>query len=256
MRAALLDLDGTVLRGGRLLPGADDGVAALREAGLDVVFLTNNPTRSPADWADVLADLGVPAGPDDVLTSAAATRDYLDAHHAGRRALPVAGDAVVDLLRAADVTFVEDPTAAEVVVAGFDAEFDYGDLTAGLRALRSGATLVGTDRDRWVPTDEGPIPGSGAIVTAVAGAAEVEPEAVLGKPSQVTVDLALDRVGVPVEECVLVGDRLDTDVAMGARAGMATALVLTGAAERSAVEAAEYRPDHVLDSLADVRSVL
>ena len=256
MRAALVDLDGTVVRGGSLLPGAAAGVRALRDAGLAVLFLTNNPTRPPSDWAAHLTDLGVPAAPDEVVTSAAATRDYLDDHFAGARVLAVAGEAVVEQLRAADVTFVDVPGDADVVVAGFDATFDYEDLTAGLRALRAGADLVGTDPDRWVPTDEGPIPGSGAIVNAVAGAAEVEPVAVLGKPSGETTDLALGRLGVPAAECLLVGDRLDTDVAMGEQAGMATAVVLTGATDDAALAASDVAPDHVLDSLADVGSVL
>jgi 4-nitrophenyl phosphatase len=256
MRAALLDIDGTVVRGGDLLEGADDGVRALREAGLEVVFLTNNPTRSPADWADHLSALGVPTEPGEVLTSAAATRAYLDAHHAGDRALPVAGDAVVGQLRDADVRFVDDPTAAEVVVAGYDESFDYAAMTDALRALHSGAALVGTDPDRWVPTGDGPIPGSGAVVNAVAGAAETEPEAVLGKPSDETVDIALERVGVAPGECLLVGDRLDTDVAMGELAGMTTALVLTGASDRAALDGTDRTPDHVLASLGEVHRLL
>lgn len=255
-QAALVDLDGTVLEGADLIPGADDGVAALRAAGLDVVFLTNNPTREPAAQAATLADHGIPADPGDVLTSAAATRAYLDAHHAGGRALAVHGDDVRAQLAPADVTFVEDPAAADVVVAGYDESFGYADLTAGLRALRTGADLVGTDPDRWVPTGDGPIPGSGAVVNAVAGAAEVDPDAVLGKPSPETADLALDRLGVPAEACLLVGDRLGTDVAMGEQAGMTTALVLTGANTREDVETSGHTPDHVIESLADVGGLL
>lgn len=255
-QAALVDLDGTVLEGVDRIPGADDGVAALRAAGVDVVFLTNNPTRAPAAQAGTLSDRGIPADPGDVLTSAAATRAYLDAHHAGERALPVVGRDVRDHLAPADVTFVDDPAAADVVVAGYDESFGYEDLTAGLRALRGGAALVGTDPDRWVPTGDGPIPGSGAVINAVAGAAEVDPDAVLGKPSAETADLALDRLGVPAEACLLVGDRLGTDVAMGEQAGMTTALVLTGANTRADVEDAEFTPDHVIESLADVADLL
>ncbi|PSP76516.1 HAD family hydrolase [Halobacteriales archaeon QS_1_68_20] len=254
--AALIDLDGTVVHGGSLLAGAGAGVEALREAGLEVLFLTNNPTRSPAGWADHLSELGLPGDADEVLTSAEATVRYLDAHHAGARALPVAGPAVVEQLETADVTFVEDPTAAEVVVAGYHAGFDDEEMTRGLRALLDGATLVGTNRDRWVPTDAGPIPGSGAVINAVAGAAEVDPEAVLGKPSQETVDLAMDRVGAAPGDCLLVGDRLDTDIAMGERAGATTALVLTGAATGSDLEQTDVRPDYVLESLAEVERVL
>lgn len=254
--AAIVDLDGTVFRGGTPIDGAAAALHSIREAGLSVLFLTNNPTRSPAALADHLGEIGVRADPEDVLTAAAATRAYLDAHHAGERALALVGDDVRANVRDANVRFVNDPAAADVVVAGYDQAFDYGALTDGLRALRGGAALVGTDPDRWVPSDEGPIPGSGAIVNAVAGAAEVDPEAVLGKPSQETVDLALDRLGVPADRCLLVGDRLDTDVAMGAAAGMTTAVVMTGATDRTALETADVRPDHVLDSLADVGELL
>lgn len=256
MKAAIVDLDGTVVVGGSLVPGADAGVRALREAGLAVVFLTNNPTRSPERWAEHLTELGVPADPGAVLTSAEATRGYLDEHYAGAAVLAIAGDVVVDQLRSADVTFTDVPTDADVVVAGFDTSFDYDDVTTGLRAIRAGADLVGTDPDRWVPTDEGPIPGSGTVVNAVAGAAETEPTAVLGKPARVTAELALARLGVPADECLLVGDRLNTDVAMGERAGMETAVVLTGATDDDALAAADVAPDHVLDSLADVGSIL
>ena len=254
--AVVFDLDGTVVHGGSLIDGAEQSLAAVREAGLDVLFLTNNPTRSAADWAEHLSEQGIEASVDEVLTSAVATVEYLDATHEGARTLPIAGETVVEQLRDAEVVFVEEPEAAEVVVAGFDLEFDYGELTRGLRALLDGAALVGTDPDRWVPTGDGPIPGSGAVIGALAAAAEVEPEAVLGKPSEETIGLALDRLAVPPEECLLVGDRLDTDVAMGEQAGMRTALVLTGAADRDALTKSTIQPDHVLDSIADVPSLL
>ena len=254
--AVVFDLDGTVVHGGSLIEGAEKSLAAVRETGLDVLFLTNNPTRSAADWAEHLSEQGIETSADEVLTSAVATVEYLDAHHEGIRVLPIAGEAVVEQLRDAEVAFVEEPDAAEVVVAGFDLEFDYGDLTRGLRALLGGATLVGTDPDRWVPTGDGPIPGSGAVIRALAEAAEVEPEAVLGKPSAETIDLALGRLDVSPEECLLVGDRLDTDVAMGKQAGMGTALVLTGASDREALADSAIQPDHVLDSIADVPRLL
>lgn len=256
VEAVLLDLDGTVIHGDSLLPGAAEGVRAIRGVGLDVLFLTNNPTRSPEAWAEQLSDLGLSVDASEVLTSAAATVRYLDDHHAGERMLPIAGPAVVEQLREADLAFVDDSEAADVVVAGYHEGFEYGDLRRGLRALLAGAALVGTDPDRWVPAEEGPIPGSGAIVNALAGAAEVEPDAVLGKPSQVTIGLATARLGTPAESCLLVGDRLATDVAMGERAGMTTALVLTGAFAREDLRGSEIRPDHVLDSLGELAELL
>jgi 4-nitrophenyl phosphatase len=256
MDAALLDVDGTVLRGEESIPGAREGLAALRERDLAVTFVTNNPTERPAAYAEKLSALGAPVAPDDVVTSMAATLSYLREHHPGATVLPIAGDAIVEQLREGGFEVVGDRAAADVVVAGYHEGFDHGDLTEGLRALRAGLPLVGTDPDRWVPTDDDPIPGSGAVVNAVAGAAEVAPEAVLGKPSAATADLLAERVGADPVDCLLVGDRLDTDVAMGERAGMETALVLTGAATRADVAEADVEPDHVLASLADVGDAL
>ena len=256
MEAALLDVDGTVLRGEEPIPGAREGLATLRGRGLAVSFVTNNPTERPATYAGRLSALGAPVAPGDVITSMEVTLSYLQAEHPDAAVLPVAGEAIVAQLREAGFDVVEDRAAADVVVAGYHEGFDYDDLTAGLRALRAGLPLVGTDPDRWVPTDDEPIPGSGAVVNAVAGAAEVEPEAVLGKPSAATADVLAERVGAPPADCLLVGDRLDTDVAMGERAGMETALVLTGAATRADLTDAAVRPDHVLESLADVGKLL
>lgn len=255
-KAVLIDLDGTVVHGGSLLEGAASGINAIKEAGLAVLFLTNNPTRSPTGWADHLTELGVPVEPDEVLTSAIATVQYLDAHYASHRVLPIAGPAVLEQLQEADILFVDDPAEADVVVAGYHEGFDFDNLTQGLRAVLNGADLVGTDPDRWIPTTGGPIPGSGAVCNAIAGAAEAEPSAVLGKPSQETVDLATRRLSVPAEHCLMIGDRLNTDVAMGEQAGMETALVLTGATRRGDVEISPIQPDHVLESLGGIADLL
>jgi 4-nitrophenyl phosphatase len=255
-RGAVVDLDGTVLRGGELLPGAREGVAALREHAEAVLFLTNNPTLAASEHARRLRDLGIEAGAEDVLTSADATVAYLREHHAGEPVFAIAESSIVDQFRAADLPLTDDPEVADVVVAGYDREFHYRDLQAALDAMADETAFVGTDPDRTIPTSDGLEPGSGAIVRAVAGVTEREPDAVLGKPSATTARLAADRIGVPPEDCLLVGDRLETDVAMGDRAGMTTALVRTGVDGDEAVAASEVRPDFVLDALGDVGPLL
>ncbi|MGB9966083.1 HAD-IIA family hydrolase [Halobacterium hubeiense] len=256
VRGAVVDLDGTVLRGETLLPGAADAVAALRERLERVLFLTNNPTVPPDEYAARLTELGIDAAADDVLTSTAATVAYLRERHDGAATFPIAESSIVDQLRAADVSLTDDPATAEVVVAGFDREFHYRDLQAALDALGDETAFVGTDRDRTIPGEDGPIPGSGAIIRAVAGVTGREPDAVLGKPSATTARLAADRLGVPSEDCVLVGDRLDTDVAMGERTGMTTVLVRTGVSGDADLADSDVRPDYVCDSLADVPDLL
>jgi len=255
-RGAVLDLDGTVLRGGDLLPGARAAVAALREHAESVLFLTNNPTRPASDHASRLRDLGIEASADDVLTSADATVAYLRDHHADEPAFAITESAIVDRLRAGGVPLTDDPEAAGVVVAGYDREFHFRDLQAALDAMDDDTAFVGTDLDRTIPGADGLEPGSGAIIHAVAGVTGREPDAVLGKPSETTARLAADRIGVPPEDCLLVGDRLETDVAMGERAGMTTVLVRTGVDGDDDVDASDRQPDFVLDSLGDVVELL
>ncbi|GGM65865.1 4-nitrophenyl phosphatase [Halarchaeum rubridurum] len=250
-RAAAIDLDGTLLHGDALLPGARDAMAAIRERVEAVCFLTNNPTIPPEAYAARLRDFGIEASPDEVLTACTATIHYLRAHHADDAVFPIAGDDIVAQLRDADCDLVTEPEAAECVVVGYDPDFDYDDLHAALRALRDGVGFVGTDPDRTIPTADGPIPGSGALVHAVAGVVERDPDAVLGKPSDETADLLRERLGVPAADCVVVGDNPATDVALGERAGMTTVLVETG------LDAGGdgARADHVVNGIADAVDV-
>ena len=256
-RGVVVDLDGTVLSGDALLDGAADALREIRDSGAGVLFLTNNPTRPPAEYARRLARLGVDARPDEVLTATSATIDYLREHHPDDAVFAVAEESVTSQLRDAGVTLVADARRADTVVVGYDREFSYSDMVAALRAFDAGAdALVGTDPDITVPTPDGPVPGSGAIIDAVANVVERDPDAVLGKPSDVTARLALDRLDVPPAECVLVGDRLDTDIAMGERVGMTTVLVRTGVTDDEALAASTIQPDYVRDSLADARDLL
>jgi 4-nitrophenyl phosphatase len=253
----VLDVDGTVLRGDRALPDAPAAVRALRAAGLDPLFVTNNPTRSARVYADRLDGAGVDASAEGVLTAGEVTAGYLDERHADAALFVVGEDGLREQLRERDLRLTADPDAADVVVASVDREFHYDDLRDAFWALSGGdVPLVGTDPDRVVPAAERDVPGSGAIVTAVADVAECEPEAVLGKPHPVTRATALDRLGVPAERCLVVGDRLDTDIAFGADAGMTTVLVLSGVTDRAALARSDVEPDHVVESLAAVPELL
>lgn len=229
-RAAVLDLDGTLVSGDGLLPGALDAAAAIRERVEAVCFLTNNPTVPPEAYAARLRDLGIEAAPEEVVTACTATLAYLREHHADDAVYAIAGEDIVAQLRDAGVSLVADPTACECVVAGYDPDFDYDDMRAALRAFgdSAGVGFVGTDPDRTIPTPDGPVPGSGAIVHAISGVAERDPDVVLGKPSAATADIVAERLGVPAADTVVVGDNPATDVAFGERAGMTTVRVRTG----------------------------
>jgi 4-nitrophenyl phosphatase len=255
--AAIVDLDGTVYRGRDPLPGAARAIERFRDFGLDLLFLSNNPTKSRAAYVDRLAGMDIPADESEVLSAGTVTTAYLRDEHAEDAVFPIASPGLRDQLETGGLALVDDPTAAEVVVASWKRDFDYDDMCDAIVALDGDTPFVGSDPDVLIPTGEGEsVPGSGAIIGSVSVVAGRDPDIVLGKPAGRTTEMALDRLGVPASECLLVGDNLETDIAMGEAAGMTTVLVLTGASTRADIADADATPDHVLDSLAAVPDVL
>jgi HAD superfamily hydrolase (TIGR01450 family) len=247
------DLDGTVYLGDDLLPGAAETIAAIRAAGSAVVFVTNKPLQTSADYAAKLTALGIPAEPGDVLTALDSTVHYLAERHRGARLLTVAEPVAEDTLAGAGWPIVRDPAEADVVLVSFDRTFDYRKLDAAYRAVRHhGAAIVATNPDPYCPTPDGGLPDCAAMLAAVEACTGARAEAVLGKPSPAMAAALLDRLRTPPGDSAVVGDRLATDVALGQAAGMAGVLVLTGATTRAALAAAQIRPDHVADSIRQV----
>lgn len=256
-RGVIVDLDGTVYRGDDLVSGAPAAVESLRAACESLLFFSNNPTHDGAAYVDRLEGLGIAVEPGEACSAADVTVQYLRTHHGDDAVFLVGADPVADILSAAGLTLATEPADADVLLAAWDPDFHYDDLVDALRAHDGDTAFLGTDPDRTFPSENGlPTPGSGAIINAVAGVLETEPDLILGKPSQAATRAALDRLGVPAEDCLVVGDRLSTDIAMGERAGMETALVLTGATDRGDLDDSTVQPDHVLDSIADVDALL
>ncbi|ARS88353.1 HAD-IIA family hydrolase [Natrarchaeobaculum aegyptiacum] len=254
--AAIVDVDGTIVRGNELIPGATDGLTALDAAGCDRLLFSNNPTRGSDHYGERLEPHGIVVDPSSVLTSATVTAEYLASTHAADRVFLVGGSRLEAILEDAGVTLTDDPESADVVLGSFTTGFSYGTLWESLRAFDDGAPFYGTDPDVTIPTDEGLIPGSGAILAAMEAVAGREPDAILGKPSTVAAEAALGRLETDPARTLVVGDRLDTDVALGERAGMETAVVLTGVTDRETLASSPIEPDHVLESLAEVETLL
>lgn len=253
-RGYAFDLDGTIYLGDSLIPGADTTIAALREAGSRVVFVTNKPIESNADYVAKLNKLGIPTELKDVVSATDALILYLQRKAAGARILPVAEHVVIDALAAAGFDVVTDPAQADVVVVSFDRTFDYDKLTRAYQAVvHHGARIVATNPDPYCPTPDGGLPDCAAMLAAIEACTGAKAEAIVGKPSAYMAEAFLDRLGVPAHESVMVGDRLLTDVAMGLSAGMASALVLSGATTAAQVQSAPFEATHVLD---DVNSLL
>lgn len=236
-----LDLDGVVWRGSVEVPGSAAAVAALREAGERVVFLTNNSALRVEDYVEKLSGFGISASPDDVLTSAQAAALLLAP---GSTALVCAGPGVTEALQQRGVVPV-DEGQADAVVVGWHTTFDYDGLTAAATAVMAGARLIGTNDDATYPTPTGELPGGGSILAAVAYASSTTPE-VAGKPFEPMAALVAERVGA-VEW--MVGDRPSTDGLMARRLRARFGLVLSGVTP-AAHEGIEPAPDAVAPDLA------
>jgi HAD superfamily hydrolase (TIGR01450 family) len=245
-----IDLDGTVYLGGGLLPGAADTIARIRDVGSRVVFLTNNPLRSPASYARRLTRLGIPAPAREVVTPLGVLTAYLAGRHPGQAALTVAEPLVDATLAAAGIAVTTDPAAAGVVVVSFDRTFSYAKLRSAFRAVRHhGAVIVATNPDPFCPTPDGGLPDCAAMLAAVEACTGARAEAVLGKPSEHMAAELLRRLAVPAGEAAVVGDRLSTDVAMSRSLGMTSVLVLSGVTGEAELAGAPQRPDYVIDGL-------
>ena len=218
--AWVLDLDGVVWLADTPIPGSPEAVARLRAAGERVVFMTNNSDPTVGDYVAKLERMGIPASAEDVITSAQAAASMLDS---GATALVCGGPGVDEALRQRGVRTVRDGKA-DAVVVGWHRDFDYTRLDAAFTAVHRGARLIGTNEDPTYPTPDGPLPGGGALLAAVAYAAGVEPE-VAGKPHAPIVELLAARV--PDTE-IVVGDRPSTDGELARRLGCRFGLVRTG----------------------------
>jgi glycerol-1-phosphatase len=214
-----LDLDGVIWLAEKPIPGAADAVARLREAGEDVLFVTNNSSQPLHEVEAKLAEHGIEAT-GEVITSAMAVATLVEP---GERVLVCAGPGVVEALEARGAVPVRDGDAAAVVV-GFHRDFDYERLRIAARAVRRGARLLASNDDASYPTPDGPIPGGGAILASVVTATGVE-AVVAGKPNPPMADLVRRRLG---DRGVMVGDRPDTDGRFAVALGYRFALVHTG----------------------------
>jgi 4-nitrophenyl phosphatase len=253
LEGIILDVDGTVVRGDEPIPGARRGLEWIDDVGLRRLFVSNNPTKPPEAYERRFERAGFDVSADEILTAATVTTTYLADHHGDDHHYVVGEEGLRDLMRAAGLELVTDPSAASVLVASIDREFDYDDLRVAMRVLRDDSVaFVGTDPDMIIPAAGGDVPGSGAVIHAIAGVAGRDPDIVLGKPSDPARTLVRSRLGLRSAECVVVGDRLDTDIAMGSMAGMTTALVTTGVTDEETLAASDVEPDYVLDSLAEL----
>jgi len=250
--AYIFDLDGTCYLGDALLPTVGETITRLRRMGKRTVFLSNNPTRAAAAYAARLTSFGVPTPPGDVVNSSLVMVDFLQQRMPGGR-LFVVGEASLEReLAAAGFEIADEAAGVAAVIASFDRTFTYRKLQIAFDAIRAGARFFATNADRFCPVPGGGQPDAAAMIAAIEASTGMPVEAVVGKPSRHMAGAILTRLRLPPERCLMVGDRLETDVVMGLDAGMAAALVLTGATDEAMLAQSTIRPTYVVRMLAEL----
>jgi len=246
----LIDLDGVVWIGREPVPGAPQALRALLEAGKRIVFVTNNPGRPPAAYAERLGELGVEVEAKQIVTAGmVAARLAGEAAGEGGSAFVIGAPALREMVAAAGARTFEGEEAwgADVVVVSGHRGFDYAELLAAKRALDGGAALIATSRDPTMPYPGGEVPGTGSVLAAVETAAGRRAE-IAGKPERHLFEIAVEAIGSE-GRLAMIGDRVSSDIAGGRGAGLETILVLSGATSRQQAEVADPAPDHVLEDL-------
>ena len=247
--AYLFDLDGTIYLGDTLLPGAAETIMALRKAGRRTIFLSNNPTKTRSQYMAKLTHLGIPTSVDDIINSSFVMVQWLLHEMPEARLFVVGEEPLKQELRAAGFQFSETAGEIDIVVASFDRTFVYQKLQIAFDAIRAGARLVATNPDRYCPVPGGGQPDCAAIIAAIEACTGATCEAIVGKPSPIMIKVITDMLHVPPAQCIIIGDRLETDIRMGINAGMATCLVLTGDATQETLLASELQPTLILDRI-------
>jgi arabinose operon protein AraL len=248
-RGWLFDLDGTVYLGEALLPGAAETIAALRADGRRVAFLSNKPLYTRADYAEKLTRLGIPTSVDEVVNSSIVLARHLRTLDPGAPVFVIGEPPLQGELRAHGFEVRADADVRWVVIA-FDRTFDYAKLNTALQAVRRhDARLIATNPDRTCPVEGGEIPDCAGMMAAVEAVTGKSVEVVVGKPSPIILQVALATLGVDARDCAIVGDRIETDIVMGKRLGLATVLVLSGITRADDPRIAALAPDLVLPGI-------
>src|SRR5262249_31321542 len=244
----LIDMDGVIYRGHQLIPGANEFIQELRTQEIPFLFLTNNSQRTRRDVAIKLQRLGMDVEEEHVFTCAMATARFLAHQKPGGTAYVIGEGGLMTALHSNGYAIVDrDP---DYVVVGEGRTFSFEMVEAALNMLVKGAKLVATNLDPNCPTQSGTRPGCGAVVAMLEAASGLRAFSV-GKPSPVMMRAARKELGLTADQTIIIGDTMDTDILGGVQLGSRTILVLSGNTRRDDLDRYAYRPDKVVDSIAD-----
>ena len=250
----MLDMDGTFYLEERLIEGALKFIEVLNRQGREYLFLTNNSSKDSRQYAEKLARLGLPVSRDKILTSGEATAMHVQSQRPGARVYVVGTSALENEFQECGFTLTDE--MPDFVVLGFDTTLTYAKLWKLCDLVRAGVPYIATHPDFNCPTETGFMPDIGATIAFVKASTGREPDLVVGKPNRLFVEKAAERVGIPVSAMCMIGDRLYTDIALGAAAGIPAILVLSGETRKEDIETSAFQPSYIFQNLGGVAAYL
>ena len=253
----LFDMDGTLYLGNQLYSFTKELLSKIREEGKKYLFTTNNSSKSPEDYVKKLAKLGIESTVEDFYTSSQATAHYLLENHPGKTLYVCGTESLKAQLRGAGFAITENLDEVECIVMGFDTELTFKKLEDVSRLLcdRPELPYLATNPDLVCPTEFGSVPDCGSVCEMIFNATGKRP-LVIGKPTPLMPELAMDKMGCKKEETAVVGDRIYTDIKSGLAAGTTTILVLSGETTRAILDASPEKPDFVLEDAGEILRAL
>ncbi len=245
----LIEMDGVLVRGSQLIPGAAEFIQSLRTKEIPFLIFTNNSLYTPPDLRMRLTYMGLDVPSESIFTSALATAQYLHDQRPGGRAFIIGESGLTTAMHALGYTLTDQEP--EYVVLGETTTYSFQRITQAIRFVNAGARLIATNPDTMGPGEGGIVPGTGAVAALISSATGVQAYFV-GKPNPLMMRTALRKINAHSENSAIIGDRMDTDIVAGTESGLRTILVLTGVTAREQVERFPYRPTWICDSVADI----
>lgn len=247
----LIDLDGTIYRGSEPIPAGRRFVEQLQARQIPFLFLTNNTTKTPETVANRLAnEFSIHVGPETVYTATLATIDYMNDANKGKKVYVIGEPGLIDPILAAGYVWEEENP--DYVVIGLDTDVTYEKFVVATLAIQKGATFIGTNPDKNIPTERGLLPGAGSVIAMIE--ASTQQEAIyIGKPEAIIMDKAVEILGMEKADVLMVGDNYTTDILAGINNEIDSLLVLSGFTQKSDVPTLPVPPTYLVDSLDEWR---
>lgn len=248
-----MDIDGVLYRGHTAINGAREFIEYLIEEDIKYICVTNNSAKTPAEYSKRLNKMKINVGENNIINSGIATVEFLKDTFLKEKeklsAYVVGGDGLISLIEDSGIVLEEDNP--DLVVVGWDVNFTYEKMKKASLAIQRGAIYIGTNPDTTYPSEEGILPGCGAILASITTASGVEP-IIIGKPRPLIMEMAAKRISAKKEKSLMIGDRIDTDILAGRNFGIQTALVLSGVISKSDVTRSAIKPDYIFEDMMDL----